>query len=297
MRIPNRLFVLATMTLALAATAGRARAQSKMPAPPPPGEGDVMFFANPAIEPMSPPEAIEFIEVEGPAGGKIVAGAPFTASFSNHSVQTLSDGNRIERNTTGTLARDAEGRTRRDMSMPAFGAWSASGTPKQFSMISDPVSGKLYILEPDKKIARLMHSGKSNGENHKHGSPGAVGLRKGASDSNATSASLGTQTISGVSAEGTRTTRTIPAGAIGNQLPIVITMERWYSADLQTVVMTKRSDPRMGETVMQLTTVTRQAPDASLFTVPADYTITRGRPKGTFHKQVPPPDAPASPQQ
>ena len=72
-----------------------------------------------------------------------------------------------------------------------------------------------------------------------------------------TTTSLGTQMINGVSAEGTRITRTIPAGEIGNQKPIVITIEKWYSSDLQETVMTKRSDPRMGETVFQLTNIQR----------------------------------------
>ena len=65
---------------------------------------------------------------------------------------------------------------------------------------------------------------------------------------NAKTESLGSQVIDGVRADGTRTTITIPANAIGNDLPIEIVSERWYSPELQTVVMTKRNDPRMGET-------------------------------------------------
>ena len=95
-----------------------------------------------------------------------------------------------------------------------------------------------------------------------------------------TTTSLGTQMINGVSAEGTRITRTIPAGEIGNQKPIVITVEKWYSADLQETVMTKRSDPRMGETVFQLTNIQRTEPAATLFQVPADYTVKQGGPGG-----------------
>jgi hypothetical protein len=103
-----------------------------------------------------------------------------------------------------------------------------------------------------------------------------------------TTTSLGSQTINGVLAEGTRTTRTIPVGAIGNANPIVITRERWYSPDLQTVVMTKRSDPRTGETVFQLTDIQRQEPDASLFQVPSDYTVKRGGNR-IFQRRLPPP--------
>src|SRR5207249_9818645 len=81
--------------------------------------------------------------------------------------------------------------------------------------------------------------------------------------------SLGTQTINSVTAQGTRYTRTIPAGQIGNEQPIIIVSERWYSPDLQIVVMSKRSDPRFGETTYQLTNLQRSEPAASLFQVPA----------------------------
>ena len=106
---------------------------------------------------------------------------------------------------------------------------------------------------------------------------------------NVTTVSLGTQTIGGVSAQGTRTTRTIPAGQIGNEKPIVIVTERWYSPDLQMVVMSKRSDPRTGETVFQLTDVQLGEPDASLFQVPSDYTVTKGGRPGARRLAGPPP--------
>ena len=102
---------------------------------------------------------------------------------------------------------------------------------------------------------------------------------------------LGTQTIARVSAQGTRYTRTIPAGQIGNEKPIVIVSEHWYSTDLQMVVMSKRSDPRFGETTYTLTNIQRTEPAASLFTVPADYTVTQGGMggHGIKFKQVQPP--------
>ena len=84
---------------------------------------------------------------------------------------------------------------------------------------------------------------------------------------------LGTQNIEGVEAEGTRTTTTIPAGAIGNERPIEITYERWYSKELQLVVMSKNSDPRSGEQTYRLTNIVRNEPDPSLFTVPHSYRL------------------------
>ena len=87
---------------------------------------------------------------------------------------------------------------------------------------------------------------------------------------------LGKQIIEGVEAEGTRTTITIPAGDIGNERPIEIVSERWYSPELQLVLMTRHSDPRMGETTYKLTNISRTEPAKTLFEVPSDYTIKSG---------------------
>jgi hypothetical protein len=84
---------------------------------------------------------------------------------------------------------------------------------------------------------------------------------------------LGQQTIEGVIATGTRTTTTIPPGSIGNEQPIVIVSEQWFSPDLQVLIMTKHSDPRTGETSYRLTNVVQTEPARSLFEVPGDYTI------------------------
>ena len=84
---------------------------------------------------------------------------------------------------------------------------------------------------------------------------------------------LGKQIIEGVEAEGTRTTVTIPAGEIGNERPIEIVNERWYSPELQLVVMTRHSDPRSGETTYKLTNLNRTEPAKSLFEVPPGFTV------------------------
>jgi hypothetical protein len=85
--------------------------------------------------------------------------------------------------------------------------------------------------------------------------------------------SLGTQTIEGVMAEGTRITHTIPAGKIGNDRAIVTVSERWYSPELQVIVLSKTRDPRIGETTYRLTNIVRSEPDPALFQVPADYKV------------------------
>jgi len=92
-------------------------------------------------------------------------------------------------------------------------------------------------------------------------------------DKDASKVDLGTQTVEGVPAQGTRVTHTIPAGQMGNDLPIVITTETWFSPALKVLVLSKSSDPRMGETTYKLTGIQRSEPAASLFLVPDDYTV------------------------
>ncbi len=85
--------------------------------------------------------------------------------------------------------------------------------------------------------------------------------------------SLGKQNIGGVEAEGTRNTITIPAGEIGNERPIEIVSERWYSPELQLIIMTRHTDPRFGENSYQLTNINRSEPARELFEVPPGYSV------------------------
>lgn len=102
--------------------------------------------------------------------------------------------------------------------------------------------------------------------------------KKSGPDPNEVTEQLGKQVIEGVEAEGTRTTITIPAGDIGNERPLEIVSERWYSPELQVVVMSRHSDPRSGETTYRLTNINRTEPARSLFEVPPDYTVKEGMP-------------------
>jgi hypothetical protein len=215
----------------------------------------------------------------GPANGqvfffesadhKVVKGSPYTATASTETTQVLADGNRIVHKQSGMVARDSEGRTRREEVMAGMGPVQVNAPKVVF--IHDPVAGAAYILNPEKQIARVMKHGtqgkdmeqmhaKMNKEFAANGEEGTVKTE-----------SLGTQEIEGVSAQGTRVTRTIPAGKIGNEQPIQITVETWTSPDLHTTVLQKRNDPRFGETVFQLTNIKQGEPDANLFQVPSGY--------------------------
>ena len=89
----------------------------------------------------------------------------------------------------------------------------------------------------------------------------------------ATTRELGTKDIDGVRAEGKLRSYDIPAGEMGNRNAIVVSDETWFSPELQITVLSKHSDPRSGDNVYRLTALKREEPAASLFAVPAEYTV------------------------
>jgi hypothetical protein len=100
------------------------------------------------------------------------------------------------------------------------------------------------------------------------GAPAKTALKKPVGES------LGKQMMEGVNAEGTRYVSTIEVGAIGNDRPIQVSSESWYSPDLQMVIMGKHSDPRTGDESFRVTNINRAEPAAYLFQLPAGYQIS-----------------------
>jgi hypothetical protein len=215
--------------------------------------------------------------------GKVVTGAPYSAQVTTQMTQTLADGTHIQRSATASVARDSQGRSRREETMSGIGRLAASsaasgGAARTTVFIHDPVASMSYVLDPNAHTVRQMQIS-SNGGHFGHGQAASdAAPRARPNRAAATTEDLGTQVIAGVNATGKRITRTISAGAEGNDRDLSVTTETWYSPDLQVVVMSKSSDPRFGERVYQLTNITRAEPDASLFAVPSGYTVQQGRP-------------------
>ena len=251
--------------------------------------------------------------------GKVVKGAPYSATAVTEHIQTLSDGNQIIRKNESKLYRDSEGRTRKEQTLDTIGKWTAGGEVKQLTYIDDPVANFRYSLDPRTRRAyrddtvrityfkvlrprivlrdekfysegkeskneiiedvtvvvapndpaknkrlKITHNLKKNVAVESAQPPGKEGWKTEA---------LGKEVIDGVEVEHSRNTLTIPAGEIGNTLPIEVVDETWYSPELQIMIMTRHRDPREGETTYRLTNISRSEPDRSLFEVPADYTI------------------------
>jgi hypothetical protein len=214
------------------------------------------------------PGSFAFERLIGGFGGKVVTGTPFSATVNIETTQVLSNGTHVDQKETASIARDSTGRTRHEMTLSNIGPLAASGEAVHLAFIRDPGAGKNYILNEDKKtVATMERPENGNGEGR-----GDMMRQRAGNNANVQTTSLGTKTIDGLTVEGTRMTRTIPAGQIGNDKPIVITREEWYSQDLQMMVSSTRTDPRFGTTTYQLTNINRSEPAESLFEVPAGYT-------------------------
>jgi hypothetical protein len=257
--------------LALVGLSAFAAAQSEAPAPPPPPPHDMnVMFGGGFIGGMMH---------EGIEEAKLVKGVPMSGEMLVTREQTLADGNSIHTQNQTTIYRDSEGRVRREIGFE-LNTPSTGAAKRTMIAITDPVSGNRYMLNPGNKTAHQMplHPGRPE--------PGAWDamhdmhrkMGTGPDAANLKTEQLGTKTINGLQAVGTRMTRTIPAGEIGNRNPIEVVTERWYSSDLQLPLLESHSDPMMGTMTIKLVNINRGEPDASLFQVPSDYKLISGRP-------------------
>jgi hypothetical protein len=252
----------------------------------------------------------EFNRVIERLEGQTVTAKPYSATAVTTSTQTLADGTKINRTIEAQLARDSEGRTRREESLSSVGPWSTNAKGK-IVFIKDPVALMQYTLQPDGQTAKKVSLArepqritpelearraaedkmkqsveaerKAKAEaaaREGRGNVITVSTERGFAYTVTTDSTqkaqvddLGVKVIEGVTAKGRRETQTIPVGQIGNDRPISVVSETWYSDELQAIVLSRHSDPRVGDSEYKLTNVSRAEPSRSLFEVPAGYTV------------------------
>jgi hypothetical protein len=218
----------------------------------------------------------------GPEMRNTVTGAPYSGVEVTTEQQALAGGNVIQRQTTRNVYRDGQGRVRTEEQITRPGANGQSTTFTRITIV-DPVAGTISEVDPQNKVvnSRTFHpmgnQAAMRPRNPNGAGPGGRGQNRPA-DPNVKSEDLGTQSVNSVIAKGSRVTHTIPAGTIGNALPIQSVHETWMAADLKVPVTVKVTDPRFGTRTTQLTQINRGEPDATLFQVPAGYTVRKGGP-------------------
>ena len=194
---------------------------------------------------------------------KLVKGIPFSAKVVTESTQTLADSNRIVRKSRALVARDSDGRTRREQKLV--------GTEASIIFIQDPVSGFSYVLDTRDRSVR-----KASIQMLETIEPPVNSLHD--------VESLGAQFVEGFLVEGTRLRQTIPADKAGSVRSVEVISETWYCPQLQTIAMNKTIDPRVGEINYIFTDIQLGDPAQSLFQIPKDYIVREDSPG--FRSQV-----------
>jgi hypothetical protein len=205
---------------------------------------------------------------QGRFQAKVVTNEPYSGVGVTTSKRTLSDGNTINESNCVKVYRDSSGRTRREETRNSS---TCSATP-QTIFISDPVAGLQYVINAQNSTYRQFTI-----KTPAAGTTPPTGTRP--ANPNQVQTSLGTEAISdtSLSAQGTQTVTTIPAGQFGNAAPITITSIRWYSPDLQIVIQSSRTDPRNGgATTYQLSNISTAEPAETLFQLPSGLTLQQG---------------------
>jgi hypothetical protein len=192
-----------------------------------------------------------------PAAPALVTGAPYSGLQVTEMHQTLSNGNQIQQRTETKIYRDGQGRVR----------WErVPSTPPK------PGESLVVIFDPAARVMLLLNPANQTFQKMPLRRPQAAPARARRGNSQLVKEEIEPQVVNGLQTTGTRTTETIPAGAIGNAQPIQITREVRIATALKVPALIKSSDPRFGQSTMQLTNIAMGEPDPALFQVPANYT-------------------------
>ena len=216
-----------------------------------------------------------------------IIGEPYSATTEVESVQTLADGTHITRKMMTLKAyRDSQGRIREEHYVQ-MGVGAGNQDVLSIILIRDPVAGTSFSLHPNNHTAQVPVLIRPSLPQQNRSTAAAQPPQQDVKSPTAPlpparrateppkREDLGTQTIEGLLVEGTRITTTIPAGAQGNDQPMKMVREMWFSKDLQLDVLTKMSSPLSGEQTTRMVDISRDEPDPALFQVPADYTMER----------------------
>ena len=188
-----------------------------------------------------------------------IPGAPFSATAVIEVQQYLPDGSTQIRRTINLIARDSQGRTHNETRrlMPQY----FHGSPPLLSVrLFDPLTQMRTVCDPALHVARQEIAATKPLANSfpnpfKH------------------IEDLGTTTLNGLQAKGTRRSYTIAAKASGTGSPVEIEVEEWYTEDLHLNLLTRHTDPRIGILTVAVSALKRDEPPGSMFQVPAGYQI------------------------
>ena len=203
----------------------------------------------------------------------------YTATVKQTFEQALADGNIIHWTVEEVQARDEAGRTMRQYIQ---GCEIDSGGQPQLriqTMVNDPASKANinWATGPGAMtLAYLMHQPEPaippdwKDIPHAPSAPYKPAI---------TREDLGTRTMAGMEAIGTRTTQVIPAGEDGNDMPLKVVHETWANPQNHTTLLVIDDDPRTGHHTWEVESLTVGPPDPALFTPPTNYKVWDQNPR------------------
>jgi hypothetical protein len=196
--------------------------------------------------------------------------SPFSSTVTAEWTKVLEDGSTLTVQNHRLVVRDGAGRIyqERRRLVPKD---SQREPDLQRIEISDPAAHKKYFCRTETHVCTLQD----------YTGPEAASAQPGGTQEDSfgtlTREDLGRNIVNGFDAVGTRETRTLNPGAIGNDRPISIVKELWYSPQLGINVSVKRVDPRHGTEIFNVTNVSVSEPDPKLFAIPAGFTVVDHR--------------------
>jgi len=253
--------------------------------------GQTIITTAPPAEPKAPYHGLATFQAPR-YGPRPIVGAPYYGEEVSQHEQTLANGTQInETKTLRKIWRDSQGRTRIEREL---GVNPSSKSAPAIVQITDPVAGYIYTLDTARRVAHRVVAPPPPG-GPQTGNPDRMPIRAASRAGTAGSLTgtftpavrqttdaqghqvtieeLGTKAIDGILVEGTRRTTVYPTGSQGNDRPLKVIFESWWSADVKVIMLSMTDNPRSGVTTVKTTHLNTQEPDPELFLLPVGYTI------------------------
>jgi hypothetical protein len=207
------------------------------------------------------------------------ANAPFTLTLQTEWVRNLYTGGAMTFVNQRRIARDSSGRyyQERWFLVPKNGKIESKMTKIQ---IADPVRHVVYSCEllNRRNICEETFYAETNNTVIRFDGPPPGPLPNDAGY--ASHADLGQQEIAGVATTGSRETINYNPGVFGNDAPMTVDREYWFSPQLGINLLSRLTDPRFGTQTFMVTEISPSEPDPQLFQLPAGYKVVDMRGKG-----------------
>ncbi len=202
------------------------------------------------------------------------AGAPFSLTLVTEWSRPLGDGGSFTFTNQRRIVRDSLGRIYQErwILVPKGGDIKSHMDVFQ---ITDPGQHTWYNCATATKVCELLNYHLTTEDNFQPaiGTSGPLANGKGSRQHE----DLGMSSTEGVETHGYRETVTINPHVMGNDKPMVITREFWYSPELAINLISIVDSPQSGKQVFTVKNLTTSEPDPSLFLVPDEYKIVDRR--------------------